>query len=97
MAAPVENTIPRFLTGTVFSAIGTILVGLGILVAILWKEQPKTEVYLDLPGEVALSELSCKNCGAALDSKSILERGGIIMINCPYCGTIYELSEEPKW
>ena len=63
----------------------------------------KTEVIqqvtmkVDLPGETKISEITCKSCGGTLSAKDITMANGAPMVNCPFCHTIYQLTEEPKW
>ena len=84
--------------------VGVILVGIGlaIIVAIKLREpKPEQKVVveqkIDLSGDIGLEKLQCKNCGAELDKKSITLAQGAIIVSCPYCGTSYQIVEEPKW
>jgi hypothetical protein len=79
-----------------------VLIGLGIIVAVRLREpKPKQEITIhqqvDLTGEVDAEALKCRNCGSQLDKSSIGVVEGAIMVTCPYCGTTYQLTEEPKW
>jgi len=80
----------------------SVLIGLGILVAVRLREpKPKQEITIhqqvDLTGEVDAEALKCRNCGSQLDKDAISVVEGAIMVTCPYCGTTYQLTEEPKW
>ncbi len=63
----------------------------------------KTEVVqqvtmkVDLPGDTKISQVTCRNCGGALKPENIKMVAGAPMVECPYCGTTYQLTEEPKW
>jgi hypothetical protein len=63
----------------------------------------KTEVVqqvtmqVDLPGQTKIEEVKCKSCGGTLSAKDITLANGAPMVNCPYCHTVYQLTEEPKW
>jgi hypothetical protein len=63
----------------------------------------KTEVVqqvtmkVDLPGETKIEEVKCRSCGGTLTAKDINLVNGAPMVNCPYCNTVYQLTEEPKW
>ncbi len=63
----------------------------------------KTEVVqqetkkVDLPGDTKISQVTCKNCGGALKPENIKMVAGAPMVECPFCGTTYQLTEEPKW
>jgi hypothetical protein len=63
----------------------------------------KTEVVqqvtmnVDLPGNTQISQVTCRNCGGALKPENIKMVAGAPMVECPYCGTTYQMTEEPKW
>jgi hypothetical protein len=63
----------------------------------------KTEVIqqvtmkVDLPGETKISQVQCRNCGGTLKPENIKMVAGAPMVECPFCGTTYQLTEEPKW
>jgi hypothetical protein len=54
-------------------------------------------VNIDLPGEVGMDTIKCKSCGGVLSEKDVKLVAGAPVVTCPYCGTTYQLSEEPKW
>lgn len=55
------------------------------------------KMELDLPGEVKMKGVQCTSCGASLDSKSVSIVAGAVHVNCPYCGSSYQIEEAPKW
>lgn len=63
----------------------------------------KTEVVqqvtmkVDLPGDTKISQVKCRNCGGSLKPENIKMVAGAPMVECPFCGTTYQLTEEPKW
>jgi hypothetical protein len=84
--------------------VGLISVGIGF--GIIWfasRRKPAAEgesevtLKLDLPGEVNLDTLKCQSCGGALTADNIKMVAGAPVVTCPYCGTTYQLKEEPKW
>lgn len=84
--------------------IGLITVGIGL--ALIWlggrvKPQPaqpdNVTLKIDLPANVNLDTLTCQKCGGALTMDNIQMVAGAPVVNCPYCGTTYQLTEEPKW
>lgn len=83
--------------------IGLISVIIGLV--LIWFAGRKTKaegdqevtMKLDLSGDVNLDTLQCKNCGGTLDSSNITMVAGAPVVECPYCGTDYQLTEEPKW
>jgi uncharacterized Zn-finger protein len=52
---------------------------------------------VDLPGNVRLDSLKCKSCGGALSADNIKMVAGAPVVDCPYCHTTYQMTEEPKW
>jgi hypothetical protein len=79
-----------------------VLIGVGIIVAVRLREpKPKQEVtihqQIDLTGDVDAEALKCRNCGSQLDKNAISVVEGAIMVTCPYCGTTYQITEQPKW
>jgi len=89
--------------GMGFSAFGIILlVGGGLLIWLAMRGQ-KTEVIqqvtmqVDLPGETKVEEMKCKSCGGALTTDNIKMVNGAPVVTCPFCNTVYQLTEEPKW
>jgi hypothetical protein len=52
---------------------------------------------VDLPANVNLETLKCKSCGGSLTMDNIQMVAGAPVVNCPYCNTTYQLTEEPKW
>jgi len=63
----------------------------------------KTEVVqqvtmkVDLPADTKISQVKCRNCGGNLKPENIKMVLGAPMVECPFCGTTYQLTEEPKW
>jgi hypothetical protein len=83
---------------------GVILVGIGLAIIVIIKmREPKpeqkvvVEQKIDFSGDIELEKLQCRNCGAELDKKSITLAEGAVIVSCPYCGTSYQMVEEPKW
>ncbi len=52
---------------------------------------------VDLPGETKVEAMKCRSCGGALTSDNIKMVNGAPVVTCPFCGTVYSLTEEPKW
>lgn len=90
-------------TGGVLAIIGILLLagGAGLVYAAMRGQ--KTEVVqqvtmnVDLPGDTKVSAMTCRNCGGALKPENVKMIAGAPMVQCPYCGTTYQLTEEPKW
>ncbi len=88
-----------FLTGLVLVAIGFGLIVAGYFIGQRAKQATAESVTLklDLSGDVNLDTLKCKSCGGSLTADNIQMVAGAPVVNCPYCGTSYQLTEEPKW
>lgn len=52
---------------------------------------------VDLPANVSIDNLKCKSCGGTLTMDNIQMVAGAPVVNCPYCHSVYQLTEEPKW
>jgi hypothetical protein len=95
---------PNQLTyGLGFGCMGTLFLagGAGLIYASI--RGTKTEVIqqvtmkVDMPGETKVEQMTCKNCGGALKPENVKMVMGAPMVECPFCGTTYKLTEEPKW
>lgn len=82
---------------------GAILVGIGFGLVWFASRKPKTEqaanvtYKVDLSGDVKLESMKCQSCGGTLTSENVKMVAGAPVVNCPFCGTSYQLTEEPKW
>jgi DNA-directed RNA polymerase subunit RPC12/RpoP len=52
---------------------------------------------VDLPAQTKIESINCKSCGGALKADNIKMLAGAPTVECPYCGTTYQMTEEPKW
>jgi hypothetical protein len=88
---------------------GWILIGLlsvGIGFGVIWfaarrlptaQAEGNVTLKIDLPANVDLDTLKCRSCGGALTTDNIKMVAGAPVVTCPYCGTTYQLTEDPKW
>lgn len=89
--------------GLGFGCAGILFLGGGAGLIYLAMRGQKTEVVqqvtmqVDLPGETSIEEMKCKSCGGVLSANDIKLVNGAPMVNCPYCNTAYQLTEDPKW
>ncbi len=89
--------------GIGFACLGVLFLGGGAGLVWLGMRGQKTEVVqqvtmkVDLPGDTAIEQMKCKSCGGAISSKDIQIMAGAPVVTCPFCGTTYQLTEEPKW
>jgi hypothetical protein len=95
---------PNYLrNGLVSGTAGLILIGcsVGLMFAATSRQELKTpqEVTLkvDLSGKTDFTQFTCKNCNGALKPGNVKTVGGVPMVECPFCGTTYRLTEEPVW
>jgi hypothetical protein len=83
--------------------IGVIALVGGIAMAVLAARKTKQEtaqnvtVKVDLPGETKIEQMKCRSCGGTLTADNIKLVNGAPMVTCPYCNSVYQLTEEPKW
>jgi hypothetical protein len=83
--------------------IGLVLIGVGlVIIFIAARKKPVADVTnvtynVDLPGNVKVDEIKCKSCGGILNAKDISMVNGAPMVTCPFCHTVYQFTEEPKW
>lgn len=82
--------------------IGAISVLIGItLIWLMGRRKPGEEqeikYEIDLGGDVNLESLACQACGGSLSADNVQMVAGAPVVDCPYCGTSYQLTEDPKW
>lgn len=91
---------PQGSTGWILVGVISVAAGLGLiwLVRKRTKQEPTQIIQkIELSGEIGLDKLTCRNCGGTLGSDDIKMVAGAPVVSCPYCGSSYQLSEEPKW
>ncbi len=90
-----------FVTGLITAGIGFGLLIAGYFIGrrSIARETATETVTLkiDLPGNVNLDSLKCRSCGGVLTSENVKLVAGAPVVTCPYCGTTYQITEEPKW
>jgi hypothetical protein len=89
--------------GTTGVLLGALALVAGIALVIIAARRTRQEtarnvtLKVDLPGETRIDAMKCRSCGGTLSSDNINLVNGAPMVTCPYCNTIYQLTEEPKW
>lgn len=89
--------------GSAGMLIGTIALIGGIALIVLAVRKTKQDTAqnvtykVDIPANTKVEQMTCKNCGGALKPENIKMVMGAPMVECPFCGTSYQLTEEPKW
>ena len=89
--------------GLFFVGVPLLIVGGVILLIVLAARKIRQETIqnvtlkVDLPGETKIEAMKCRSCGGELSADNIKLVNGAPMVTCPYCNTVYQLTEEPKW
>jgi hypothetical protein len=83
--------------------VGLLMLGGGVALIVVAARKAKQEMVqnvtlkVDLPGETKIEQMKCRSCGGSLTADNIKLVNGAPMVTCPYCGSVYQLTEEPKW
>ena len=94
LAASVQATLTRLATSGILFVIGVALI-VGIYYT---ARKPKTVIQrLEVSGQMKAASIKCPNCGASVDPNQIKIVSSVPYATCPYCGTTFEVTEEPKW
>ena len=89
--------------GLAVSCVGLLMVAGGVTLVVVAARKNKQEaaqnvtVTVDLPGQTKIEQMKCQSCGGTLTSDNIKLVNGAPMVDCPYCHTVYQLTEQPKW
>ena len=89
--------------GSVSVVVGVLALVAGVVMIVLAARRTKQEtaqnvtLKVDLPGDTKIEEMKCKSCGGTLTAENIKLVNGAPMVTCPYCNSVYQLTEEPKW
>ena len=85
--------------------VGIVLIGLGVVALIRSRESRPAQPpplsqqvvrKIDPGGKIGLEKLKCQECGARLGRDNIAVESGVTFVSCPYCGSAYQLVEEPN-
>lgn len=95
--SPQSSGVSNFLPAVILAAIGFVLVFLATRVKTIPDQPDNVTVNIDLPGNVGMDTIKCKSCGGTLSAKDVKLVAGAPVVTCPFCGTTYQLTEEPKW
>ncbi|HMU92748.1 MAG TPA: hypothetical protein PKE35_17450 [Anaerolineales bacterium] len=90
--------------GLGFSCVGVFFLagGIGLIVFASRQKGPagsgdQITYKIDLPAQTKVEQMKCNSCGGALKADNVKMIAGAPTVECPYCGTVYQLTEEPKW
>ena len=94
LAASVAATTTRLATSGIL-----FIIGLAIIAGIYYTtRKPKTVIQrLEVSGQMKGAAIKCPNCSASINADQIKIVSGVPYVKCPYCGTTFEVTEEPKW
>jgi len=75
------------------------VIGIAVIIGIYFvTRKPKTVIQrLEVSGQMKGASITCPNCSASIDANQIKIVSGVPYVKCPYCGTTFEVTEEPKW
>ncbi len=89
-----EQRTIRIVEGVIMLAAGTAIA----YVTYVFARKPTTIIHqVELSGQMKAAPIKCPNCSAAVDANRIKVVSGVPYATCPYCGTTFEVAEEPKW
>ena len=91
---PSDQRTSRLIVGALL-----FIIGMAIIVGIYYTtRKPKTVIQqIEVSGQMKAAVIKCPNCGGAVDANTIKIVSGVPYATCPYCGTTFEVTEEPKW
>jgi uncharacterized membrane protein/DNA-directed RNA polymerase subunit RPC12/RpoP len=93
-----EGSPSWIIVGIIGLVIGFVLIFVGTKLSPPVKAGDQVvNLNIDLPGEVGMDTIKCQSCGAPLSSEDVKMVAGAPVVECPNCGTTYQLTEEPKW
>ena len=98
-AAGSSQVVSRLIVGVVSLAIGVVIIWVVRTrgPAPVQQITQQVDLELEMGGDVNVEKLKCQSCGGELSKDHVALVQGAVMINCPYCGSTYQLTEEPKW
>jgi hypothetical protein len=89
--------------GAIGAVVGIVALLAGIVLIVLAVRKTRQDtaqnvtLKVDLPGETKIEQMKCRSCGGSLTTDNIQMVNGAPMVTCPFCHTVYQLTEEPKW
>ena len=94
-----DNEWGWLLTGFILVGVGFVLIFIGakVLQPRVPEQPQQVTLQVDLPGNVSMDTIKCQSCGGTLQAENIQVVNGAPMVTCPYCHTVYQITEQPKW
>jgi uncharacterized membrane protein len=94
IAASIQAATTRLTVSLLLFAVGFALA----YVTYVTTRKPKAVIQqLELSGQMKAAALKCPHCSASVDANQIKIVSGVPYATCPYCGSTFEVTEEPKW
>jgi len=99
MSIPAVSDSPALVQSRILTSVILFIIGLAIIAGIYYvTRKPKTVIQrLEVSGPMAAAQIKCPNCGGSITASEIKITQGVPYAKCPYCGTTFEVTEEPKW
>jgi predicted Zn finger-like uncharacterized protein len=99
MSIPAVSDFPALVQSRILTSLILFIIGLAIVVSVYYvTRKPKTVIqHLELSGKMSSAQINCPNCGGSINASEIKITAGVPYVKCPYCGTTFEVTEEPKW
>jgi uncharacterized membrane protein len=94
IASSVQETATRLAVALGFFAVAFALAYLTYLTT---RKPTKIIQQLEISGQMKGAAIKCPNCFASVEADRIKIVSGVPYATCPYCGTTFEVTEEPKW
>ena len=95
--SPQSSGVANFLPGIILALVGFSLIFFATRIKTAPDQPANVTLNIDLPGNVNMDTLKCESCGGTLAPENIKMVSGAPVVTCPFCGTTYQLTEEPKW
>jgi hypothetical protein len=90
---PQQQTL-RLIEGAIMLIVGSAIA----YVTYVFSRKPTTIINrVEVSGQMKGAAIKCPNCSASVDADRIKIVSGVPYATCPYCGTTFEVTEEPKW
>ena len=99
MSIPAVSDIPALVQSRILTSVILFIIGLAIIAGVYYvSRKPKTVIQrLEVSGRMAAAQINCPKCGGSINASEIKINQGVPYAKCPYCGTTFEVTEEPKW
>ncbi len=101
--AMAASSVPQYLpqqaqTRLITSAI-LFIIGIVVVAGVWYMNRRNTTIVqrLEVSGQMKAATIKCPNCGGNINANQIQINQGVPYAKCPYCGTTFEVTEEPKW